>query len=1161
MASPRPPPPLPVIKEKTRALQQKIRRRAAPNTASQSLTDQHSSPFPVIHSAELVSTSTVAITPSAPTSPALISADTAIARLRTYRDEQLLWHSAVEHCDRRTLRTAIQYWRHAARAQSHRNLLSPANQLSQQHSERRLRAAVHRWAIAAQASRRHNEQHRHLTRFYAKYVQRVCFIGWVAHTLHRKDKEVGALLAHSLYRSNTVRAGWRLWRETAEIATQQRVLQQRADRHAQAQLTEHALAIWRAQGSLAVKEREKERSAALHGDTHSKRYYLQQWRRLAAILREEEEAAPALAQRLNQQLVSEAWQAWREESEWRHAAQLASDRLVRWRQQWTVRAAWEEWEGRVKNEKKDEKRAQQADEWHDRQQMRGAVRQWSAANRESKIQQLQDKRQWLGLRQSLHHWRTWARQQRLTQRAKQYYEHNTARQTLHWWGQQLQLSGDDRLVRERARTHEYESRMLSALKHWKRNINHERQSRERMEAATAYQRNRLLQKGFSALSAHRHQRHTERQQASLIRRQQLQSAVVLLYQHALYQRHCWQLHLRAKRFRYFHLLRQAWRGWHEARQQEAAAEERLYTERCGGLVRDWTRQLFGAWLRLTSEQRLTREREVVALMHWRGRLVVEAWQEWQIAVLDRLDEQQRFRTAADCHESNAQRHALKSWLSYTRFKQQVREAEGEAIAVGRQQLQLLAQRRAWQHFQLAFHTSRALRFELNRADKYHHNRHLHHCLHAWHHHSSASARRNRLHAAADIAHGRLLLLLAWRHWQAIQTERRRLLTLHVRAMDWRKVREERRIWQAWKRWVLSKRAKRQQEADMRRLRVERLQVEGVRQWVMVGLEWIQQKKEMEIEARQLQHKREQKQYLQQQAQGMAVAKWVRRIAEHWRHRTAKKEEAVQPLITQAQLTRWREVEKQKKKPKQLERPDKAARDDNCQMHSHDDTLGAVAPTVAGWQQSPVPSDTPWAPSAVEQRPSVTSRRTRVRTEPRRHVELLLDDSIAPLLTVPAMLDVSQLSSTIPPDPHHQHQPIEMTHSPQPPTRTQPPALFELSGPAVDDALLAALSAPATPQLDLSAIESRLHFLASLRSAYINNRQELEKLQAATSDTSSSTSTAQRVHQLSAVHDSSHHARCAVLLHACLDFEQQRHEWKREVQQWQSTLQRAQMSSG
>ena len=1162
MASPRPPPPLlPVIKEKTRTLQQKIRRRAAHtalNASASSLPDQSQSPFPVIHSTPSDNISAVESTPSTPLHhTSLVSAETAIARLRTYRDEQLLWHTAVEHHTRRLLLTHIHSWRQATQRQSHHNLVSLASRLSQQHSARRLRAAVQRWKTAAQASRQHRQRHGHLSRFHAHHLQHIYFIAWVAHTLHRKDKEVDALLAQSLYRSNTLRALWRLWKQTVAIAVQQRSVEQRAQQYGDTQLTQLALTKWRAQGSQAVKQREKERRAALLGDKRSTQYYLQRWRQLPSAVRKDEEAAPHLAQQTHRQSVRAAWRTWKEESEWRQAAQIAGDRLVRWRQQWLVKTAWEGWEGIVDNEKEDAQRAQLADQWHGRQHLRYAVRQWRAITRDAALQRIRGKHVQLELQQSLRHWRRWAHQQRLIERARRHYERNSAAQIWYWWRQQLQLSGNERHMRETARTHEYEHRMLSALVQWQQCATQQRQSRERMEAATATERTRLLRQGLSALSANCRQRHTKHHHASFIRRHQLQSAVVLLYQHALYQRHCWQLHLRAKRFRYFRLLHQAWRGWHAARRQEAAAEERLFAERCGGLMRDWTRQLFGAWLRLTSEQRVAREREVVALVQWRDRLMVEAWQEWQFAVLDRVDEQQQYRIADHRLQRNSQRHAITSWLSHTRFKRQVREAESEAVAVGQQQLHLLARRRVWQRFQLAFHTARSHHSDLNKADQHHNSRRLHDSLHRWHRHSAESARLSQLHAAAASTHHRRLLLLAWQHWLAIQTERRRLLALHVRAMEWRKVREERRIWQAWQRWLLRRRAKRQREADMRRRRVERLQVEGVRQWVMVGLEWMQQKQEMEIEARQVQQKREREQLQQRQVQQKAVAVWVRRIAEHWRHRVAKKDEAQQPLITSAQLTRWREAERRKRLPQQFEQHGNAAREEYTQALGA--ARAAAVGTAAPLAEPPIPSDFSLSSAAVP--PTMVSRRARVRAEPRRHVELLLEEPLTSLPVFPVALDVSQLSASI---PTHQ-QPRSRPRSPQPPSLPQPRGPSEMHRPAVDDALLAALSAPTMPSLDLTAIESRLQFLADLRAAYVQNKQELERLQAASTSFSGTTVSSRQTGQLApldlAAGDEAQHARCALLLNACLEFEQQRLDWKREVRQWQSTLRSAQLSSG
>ena len=1148
MASPRRPPPLPVIKERTRALQQKLRQRAAQaalNTSSSSLSDQSQASFTVIHSTEPSIAPAADTASSTPSSSPLVSVDSAIARLRTYRDEQLLWHTAVDHCNRRIQQTAVQHWRLATQSQSHRHPLTLVTQFSQRLSARRQRAAVQRWTRAAQASRQYHQRHGHLTRFYTRHIQRFYFISWVAHTLHRKDREVDTLLAQSLNRSNLLRAVWRLWQQTTAVAAHHRVVEQRAQQHANAQLKELALAVWRAQGSLAVKEREKERSTASLGDRRSKRYYLQRWRHLPVFVRKDEQVAPQLTRQAERRLLLETWRAWKDESEWRHAAQLASDGVMRWRRHWALNGAWAVWERIVNGEREDEDRGMQADQWHSRQRLRYGVQQWRDSGQDAKAQRVKAERSRLDLKQSLQHWRSWAHQQRLMQTAQRHYDSTSSTQTMQWWRQQLQYSGDDRQMRERARTHEYESRMMSALVRWQQNVSQERHSRERIAVATTYQHVRLLRQGLSALSSNCHRRRAERHHTSCIRTHQLRSAVVLLSQHALYQRYCWQLHLRAKRFRYFHLLRQGWSGWHEARHKEAAEEERLFAERCGALVRDWTRQLFGAWLRLTSEQREARQREVVALMHWRGRLVVEAWQEWQIAVLDRADEQHRFRIADECSQRHSRRHALTDWLSYTRFKQQIRQAESEAVKVGQQQLQLLARRRAWQHMQLAFHTARAHRFDLNRADAHRNSRQLHHCLHTWQHCSSASAHHKHLRSVAATMHGQRLLLLAWQHWIAIQTERRRLLALHVRAKEWRKVREERRTWQAWGRWVHSRRAKRQREADMRQLRVERLQVEGVRQWVMVGLEWIQQREELEIEARRAQQKREQQQSQHREAQREAVARWVRRIAEHWRHRIAKNEEATWPLITHAQLTRWREAEKRRRQPQPL---DNAASEGHTLSFTH---MSAVAATAASLVQHLAPPDLPWSSSITP--PNIVSRRTRVRTEPRRHVELLLDEPLAALPVPPFVLEASQLLSTS--IPVHSHQ-SERSHSPQRRPPLQPPVPSDLSSPIVDDALLAALSAPSIPVPDLTAIETRLQFLAGLRSAYVHNKQELERLQTAVSPGTSLT-----VQGGGAVGEEAQHARCALLLHACLEFERQRMEWKREVQQWQTTLRHAQLSSG
>ena len=1161
MASPRPPPPLPLIKERTRALQQKLRQRATQanlNTSSSSShSDQSQQPFHVVHSVEPPTASTTTEPPvptPAATSALQSAADTAIARLRTYRDEQLQWHTAVEHRSRRVLHAAVAGWRRVVHAHAGQQLNSAADQLARQHTVRRQRAAIHHWKAAARASKQHSQQHGRLAHFYGRHLQRVCLLGWVAHTLRRADKEVGALLAQSLYRSNTVRAVWRLWRETASIAAHQQRAVRRAQQHADSQLTEQALSIWRAQSSRAAAQREKERSAALLGDRRSKQYYMQRWRQLPGTVRNDERAAPRIMQRASQQLTSDSWQAWRAESEWRRAAQVACDRLAMWRQQWAVRAACVGWEGIVQDEAADEERRQQADAWHSRRSQHCAVQWWRVSNQDTKAQRVLHKRMQLSLRQSLQRWRHWARQQRLSEQAQRQYDSSSAAHAFHWWRQQLQWSVDDRQMRETARAHEYESRMLSALVLWRCNAEDKRHSRERIAAADSSSRYRLLQDGLFALSSNCHKRHAERQQASLARRHQLQSAVALLSQHAAYQRHCWQQHLRAKRWRYFHLLRQGWHGWHEARREEAAADERLFAERCGGLVREWTRQLFGAWLRATTEQRGARERGVVALTQWRGRLLVETWQEWQMAMLDRVDEQQRFRVADDFVHRSSRRHALTSWLSHARSERQLREAEGEAVTMGRQQLELLAQRRTWRHLKLAFHSSRAYRFDLASADQHHNSRGLRHSLHTWHAHSSASARRKHICSAAAATHARRLLLLAWQHWQAIQNERRRLLALHVRAMQWRKVREERRVWQGWTRWVHSRRARRQREADMRRLRVERLQVEGVRQWVMVGLDWIQQKVELELEARRAQQRREQEQAQQQQARREAVARWVQRIADHWRHRAAKKEEAKRPLVTQTQLTRWRETERERRRPKQLERGEEqpASVSFSQEQQSHSATNAAFETASA---PSSVLCASRLSSSAVPL--SVSSRRSRVRAEPRRHVELLLDEPLdsLPALSLLSAADALPLSTSAAShgQPSNARPHSSQSHSAAP-RHSQPAA----PAPEVDDALLAALSAPTSSEqrLDLAAAESRLHFLAGLRSAYTANQHELRRLQ----ETRGGSSSTRLGDGGEWIDPATAAARQALLLQACLDFEQQRVEWKREVQQWQSTLRHAQMSN-
>ena len=1143
------------IKEKTRGLH-RIKRDILPPVPTPSLP-----PPPAPPSSNPNSTTAF---PSPPPSPS--PANAAIARLRAYTHEQHLLRTADEWRSHTLRRRALHRWQ--LHLDGQRELHVTGLRLRQRLRLRRLQAAVEGWRAWAQRRLQSVVPPPHLTSFYARHLQRLCLTAWVGHTLTRQHKRANVTLACYMARSALLQLSFRLWQRCTDASQQQGALHRRAEAFNHSRVQRETLAVWRHQRLVSAKEREKERRAAAVGDGVRRRYYLRRWRLLSKRVQADEEAALKVEVNDAAHLLRHAWATWKEELQWRHHAAAVVKRLERSRREWAMKAALEDWQRGAEMQREEAARMDRAAEWDAARRRGRGLRAWRDAVRLQRAERMREDRRLHQLSDALHRWQRWGQSQQRLASAQRMHRQSLLSHSWQCWAQAHVDCRAEREQVERAELHWRRGGVAGALHRWLQTARQRRQRSTDLRLADVHHQRRQLLTALSTLLQYSRAAHRLRLLDAVVRSCHQRRAVTALHQHALVQRRAWQQHLAAKRCRYLHLLSSALSRWQKAADTERAKEDALMQERCGDLLHALMRQLFHAWRAQLRQRLIDREREGTALQTWRHRLLQSAFGDWHLALHSQRVDAQRAAVADSWWTLHQRWAAVHSWVAFTRAQSGLRAAEDAATLQAQVHLRALATRRAWQQLLQRFHDSRAARVTLQLAALHNEQQLKVTTAGLWMRYAKERKRRRAMRQQADRAYGAQVSRAAWDRWKGRFAERRRLLALHLKAIDWRRVHEERRAWAGWMQWLHSRRHLKRREEDMRRMRLERLRVEGCRQWIAVGLDWIQRDEEAQraTQAARRRERDEARRRLHAKA-----AMWVQRIARHWRRlsgrrREGDKAEQLQPLLSAETLRRWRaaavRAEASGPLPLAQSRAEEApphwrrwpAREDwgwrtgpgPLPEYRSALTLAALSSSSSSADSSyrlsavPVASASAVA-AAVASGAALRPRGRRVRTEPRRPAELLLHQGgIAP--APPSWEGVN--------------------HWPPPPVISVPPpavatALSRSQAAAalrpfpLPTAATTAPSAASLPLEDVEAVESRLRFLAALRAEYRTNAAELLRLQRRLEEEGAAMADA----ALSDLRE-----RCRALQAACADFEQQRAAWKAEVAAWSAHIAAAQQRS-
>ena len=656
----------------------------------------------------------------------------------------------------------------------------------------------------------------------------------------------------------------------------QSALQQQAEQFASRYVLREGWSVWTAASRQSRAEAEKERRAALAGEAARRRYYFRQWRRLRRRLAEDEEVGAVTGKVDEFKRLSEAWAVWRAELQWRRTAAEVTRRLQAVRQQLALSSAWSDWKQRVQEGKEDEERMERARHWQQLHDARSAVHWWSAAVMDRKLRRWRAHKVVQRARAALPFWHNWTRQRQRIHAANATIRHHVRVRALQHWRLRLHQLGAEQEMAARAEEHRSQRAAHDCLQRWRAAAEqHQQRSQQLVIAASHHQRQQIMS-ALSALRDHSRQRQRRRHQQMLTRRLLLTSAVERLRCHALQQRLAWQQHLKAKRHRYLHLLTAALRGWRELQQREEADAAAQVTKRCGALRLRWARSAFDVWRRSLQQRReersRERERDMEAVLKWRSGLLDAAWREWRTALHGRQAEAQ-LQTVADRWRLHKDRlRTVQAWLQAVRTRRGERLEEEAVVTEARQRLRAAATVRCWLQLRSACLLSRHERILTQRAAQHHQQLQRLRAVHDWRFVTAALRDRRHQQRIAVDSHRVVLLSVSWWRWQQVQAERRRLLSLHVKALQWREERLLRRASSGWRQQCAERRRR---EEEARLSAVERLVLEGCQQWL-----------------------------LEQQAaqRRQRVQHWVRRIADHWRRRRERaKTGAALPLLSKEQV--------------------------------------------------------------------------------------------------------------------------------------------------------------------------------------------------------------------------------------------------------------------
>ena len=1166
------------IKEKTRGLHQ-LKRRTRESTPTHT-------PAPLSPSTTQSSFSVVlpfAISTSR-------AADEAIARLRQYTEEQRLLHTADDWRQQAALRAALRLWR--AHHQAHREEHIAGLRLRGRLRLRRLRTAVDEWSGFAREARQSVARRSPVLHFFARHALRRCFSAWVGYALERKRKEAAATLASYMHRSTALRRAFHLWLHCTYTAQLQSGLQQQAAQFHAHRLLSDAWVVWVHERHVCARERERERSASAVGDDVRRRYYLRQWRRLGSRVTADEEIGSTLERIEERRRLLHAWTTWKDERRWRIQSQQRMEAFERARLVSTVRAAIEQWQRAVGDRRERVRRRQTAREWRTATQRRSSLEQWAEAVRETRIVRATEARQQRNLSASLLHWSLWTQRRHQRAVSDRHHRRHVQAAALRSWQLACAQIRAQRHMLDVAHHHWRGQQLTRSVEHWLFVAAQRRGHRSDLALAVSHHYRQQARSAVRALAQHSRIRLRTQQQMADARRSRLHAAVALLREHARAGRIAWQHFLAAKRHRYLHLLRFTLSCWRKAVLAERHAEDNLMRQRCGGLLRAQLGELFGLWKAQLRQRVLDREREGEALAAWRRVLLQRAWVEWECAMQDRGVEKQRAAVADGWWALHHRWMAIRSWAGFVQARRRSRQRDADTVDDARRALRAHATRRHWRQLLQRFHESRLTRLSLQRAVDHQQRHRRIRAIAQWRTVTALRKRSTQLGQVASRVYAVHVMSAAWTKWQRLFAERRRLLALHLKARDWRRVREERRVWRGWAQWVESRRGLRRREEEMRRLRIDKLRVEGCRQWITVGLDWLQQEKEAD-RAVKAEDERRRNDARHQRLQG-AVEQWVRRIAHHWRRLRARrgdgnKAEVLRALLPPDIRERWRAAAESRAvgrsasvrqasgrpltpapsavgtDPQSPLRPfavpsspaawasgvfGQSARreEDRSEL-----TLAALSSSTSSFSAAPPtpfrsrplaaagPSSTSFAsfaPSAapLHQRP----RAGRERTQPRRNVELLLPlDSSNGLGPAPLSLppSTSVRSATV-------HGPALPSFSFRQLPRSHPSAAASCTSARAQSSS----STAAVTAADVAAMESRMQFLSAQRSQYRANSAELMELQKRLREEGE-----QLPHAVAAAL----RARCGRLSATCVEFEQQKVRWKAEVIAWQDCITSAQ----
>ena len=1136
------------IKEKTRGLHKP--HRSSRSSTPLATPPATSPPNPVFHP----------LSPPPPSSSS--AADAAIARLRLYAHEQLLLRTADEWHQRTARRTAIRLWK--AHQATHGQLHLREARLRQRLRLRRLQAVVDRWVDCTRRRLQSVALPAHLTAFRSRHLQRKCLTAWVGYTLGRQQKQANATLASYVHRSTALQRAFHVWIHCTQLSQQQGALHSQAEAIDHRHVLREAWAVWTTELAHSSEEGQRERKATAVGDGRRRRYYFRQWRQLRAKVEADEVVASTLRPLVDHRRLRDAWAAWQAELQWTRQMVRVVKEVERMRQEAVMRGVVRRWLHVVEEEREEEVRLQRAMEWRRRLQRKWGVDRWRAAVMVARVEQVTEARHRHHCIVSLHVWHSWTQRRRRIAHADHFHRHHLHSHTLDTWLHALHDLTADRDRLEQAQAHWQRRALSTGLHHWLLLAHQRRQRSSDLSSASTHQRRHLLLSAVSALLRHSRVASQLRHHRSCARRHLLHRTVLVLRAHALAGRTAWQRFLAAKRHRYLHLLSSTFSRWQAAVSRIRAAEDALLQERCGGLLQVMIGDLFALW-RAQLQQKLTdRQREGEALALWKRRLLEAGWSEWHRAVDERRVEKQRAAVADSWLLLHQRWRAVRAWSAFVHTSHRTREAETAAVHAAQHHLRHLATRRTFTQLLHSFHLARLTRLSLSRASSHHQHRAKMTAVTHWRVVAEGQKRARQMVGVAVRGYEGGLRKAAWARWKEVFAERRRVLALHLKALEWRRVREERRVWNGWVRWVEGRRAVKAREEEMRRLRLEKLRVEGCRQWIAVGLEWLARDAE---EAREEEEERRRQRREARWRRHRRVQEWVARIARHWRRlsesrKEGGKAERLLPLFTPELLLEWRSrppapAHPSRSPPPSLSPPSfphPAPGDGRTSRSSGHHTPGPRPPlTLASLSSSstsafPPPHRSPgfgaalppsFAASSAPSSSLLSSSR-HLLSQPRRNPELLAFD--CSLLSAVPPLPTSTFPATWR-SLGQQSARVVAASTPWPAVDAQHPP----------DAPLLPTSAASASALveDVAAMESRLRYLAELRSRYRAAAAELAEVQRRVAEGGERMGEAEVV---------ALQGRARLLRESMEAFEQRRPQWKAEVAAVSERIARAQQSS-